>query len=113
MDRLRYRYQEAPKVYQSLKDYPDEDTIVYVPNHRGCDVCGQGAGFSGRTLVSELLQVNTKVEEMIVQGSSPAKIREETLGTDYFEMWEHAMTLVRDGVISFDSAINGLGDRER
>jgi type IV pilus assembly protein PilB len=46
---------------------------------KGCEACRK-TGYSGRTVISEVLVVNEKIREMIVQKHSPDDIRKTAVG---------------------------------
>jgi protein transport protein HofB len=70
---------------------------IYIENKTGCEHCKEG--FSGRTVVAEVLLMNDDVREWIRLGHSPGEIRRRAInGKHLTPLHEIALRKVRDGL---------------
>jgi general secretion pathway protein E len=72
---------------------------------RGCEACGN-SGYKGRTVISEIFQVNDAVEEMIVQGQKRKDIE------DYYRA-KNASFLFDDAMAKLDAGTTSISEIER
>lgn len=68
---------------------------------RGCPAC-RGTGYTGRTLIYELLEVDEAVQAMLDDGS-PASQLEQRLLADGRCLWDQAVRLLARGVTSLEA----------
>lgn len=66
----------------------------------GCGKC-RHTGYRGRTMVYELLRVNSAVRRMIEEGATTSAIHEKAVGTNK-TMWARGLRFVAAGVTSID-----------
>jgi type IV pilus assembly protein PilB len=82
--------------------YPDgvpEDMTFW--KGQGCDHCAN-AGTLGRTAVLEYLPASSALRLAIARGVTMDELRGHALDAGLMPMRDHALALVRDGVIAFD-----------
>jgi type II secretory ATPase GspE/PulE/Tfp pilus assembly ATPase PilB-like protein len=64
---------------------------------RGCASCGQ-SGYKGRTVISEIFQIDDSVEEMIVQGAKRKEIEDHYRGKKGIFLFDDAMDKLSTGI---------------
>ncbi|XP_018024016.1 putative type II secretion system protein E [Hyalella azteca] len=105
---MRLRYTNAPRTYSDLDFYPDGRTVrIKGP---GCSKCD--GGIKGRALVSELFLMTPNVSQAIASKQSFATVHQIAVESGFKDLWQHAMFLIRTGVISFDDAVGDIGERD-
>lgn len=106
----RLQYMRAQQVYGDLQAYPREDLKVRVRG-KGCESC-KFTGYAGRTVISELMDISPEIQDLINEGASGARIYTQALKEGFREMWEHAFHLITTQAMTFDDALDALGERE-
>lgn len=66
---------------------------------KGCDTCNN-TGYTGRTVVGEIMVVSDEIKEMIVEGASLGKLRDAALRNGMVPLRVSALQKVRDHVTS-------------
>lgn len=110
-ENVRLKYMAYDDNYRDLSWHPDPGQEVLLPSIKGCPKC-KHTGYIGRVVCSELIEMNPELSSMIVRGSSMTamhSIARERYG--FLELWEYAMELVRNKVITFDDATKFIGHR--
>lgn len=107
---LRLRYSNAPSLYKDLDDYPPLDHMVNIASPAGCQKCDKG--YKGRVLVTELLEISPKIQDMIARNESLAIIKAQAVKENFKELWQHCMTMIYQGITSFDEMVSSIGERE-
>lgn len=82
--------------YSSLRFAPQLDEKVKKANHAGCEHCD--AGYSGRSVVSELMIIDPWTQKQILQGTSASVIEEKHRTHQYATMWDNGINMVRRGI---------------
>ncbi len=79
-----------------------EDTPLY--RGKGCETC-HGSGHQGRRAVYEVFMVDQETRELIVKGHPSSIIRTSAVKNGMIPIRNHAIELVRDGVITFEEFV--------
>ncbi len=77
------------------------DKFTYEP--QGCVYCNH-TGFYGRIAAFEILELNEELKDLIADGASSGKIREEALKGQYKPLMVDALQKVLNGVTTLDEA---------
>lgn len=97
-----YEPDESELEAVGLKPEDLEGKKVYQP--RGCDEC-DGIGFSGRTGVFELMEMDSTIREMTFSGESTRKITEQARMSGMTTLLEDGVRKVLDGQSSFQEVL--------
>ena len=104
---------------------PDEDTKeffshpscrvalpsrVAAPSHAGCEKCEQG--FIGRTGVFEIMRVDNKIRNWVVNGGSEVDLRDDMAKSGFVDLRQDACEKIVAGRIWIDDAVRALGMHE-
>lgn len=81
--------------YSSLRGAPQLGEPIKVANHSGCSKCD--AGYTGRSLVSELMIIDPWTQNQILEGTSANVIEEKHRNHQYSTMWDNGISMVRRG----------------
>lgn len=110
---MRSRYASLAARYGDLQFFPkDPKHKVYFRNPDGCAKCSN-TGITGRRIISELLTVDQRLGRIIKTTPSDSDLEHHAIKHNGFKpMWESAMHLVHEGVVSMDACLEALGDRE-
>ncbi len=110
--RMLERYEHLPARYGDMHEFGALcNSTISIPG-KGCPAC-ENAGYAGRVLISEYLQVDDEVARMIATKAPAATVRayaERELG--YRPLWHHALSLVAQGVTTLDEAERVLNVRQ-
>ncbi|NOR51506.1 MAG: hypothetical protein GQ470_02705, partial [Gammaproteobacteria bacterium] len=71
----------------------------------GCDHCND-TGFTGRTIVYELLEVTSKIAALINQGADTQTIQSAAKDEGMVPLSENALALAREGVTSIKEVLS-------
>ena len=74
---------------------------------KGCDKC-DNIGYKGRTCVSEILPISSKIDEMIALSSTTNSIVEQAVKEGYMQMAEDGIEKVLSGVTSLEEVIRKI-----
>jgi type II secretory ATPase GspE/PulE/Tfp pilus assembly ATPase PilB-like protein len=75
---------------------------------KGCPKCGN-TGFKGRNAMMEVLMVDDKVRELILQNADAAKIREQGIANGMMTLKMAGLAKVREGVSSLEEILSVTG----
>lgn len=81
--------------YSSLRGAPQLGDPIRIANNKGCRHCDDG--YSGRSLVSELMIIDPWTQKQILQGTSSNLIEEKHRSHQYATMWDNGINMVRRG----------------
>jgi type II secretory ATPase GspE/PulE/Tfp pilus assembly ATPase PilB-like protein len=81
---------------------PDKEITLY--KGKGCDVC-RGTGYQGRVGVFELLYVDDKIREMVVEKRSAVEIKEQSRRQGMKTLQEDCLDKVLSGITTVAEAI--------
>jgi type IV pilus assembly protein PilB len=71
---------------------------------QGCERCDY-SGYRGVTGVFEVIFVEDDIKELILQGESVGKIKEEAKRHGAISMWENSVQKIKDGIISLADVV--------
>jgi type II secretory ATPase GspE/PulE/Tfp pilus assembly ATPase PilB-like protein len=83
----------------------EEPSITY--EAQGCTACSL-TGYSGRTGIFEFLPASPSTMRMLLDGSSPADVRQKAIEEGLHSMGYHAMQKVKNGTTSVMEALRAL-----
>lgn len=95
--------------YSSLRGAPQLGEPIKIENQHGCKECD--AGYSGRSLVSELMIIDPWTQKQILQGTSAKVIEEKHRNHQYSTMWDNGIAMVRRGkttIVELESRLSPL-----
>lgn len=75
----------------------EHDTDVITMRGKGCEMC-RGTGFSGRGVISELMEIDESVGDLIAAGASPNKIYTAALENGMIPIMESGLRKVLRGI---------------
>jgi general secretion pathway protein E/type IV pilus assembly protein PilB len=75
---------------------------VTIGKARGCIHC-KGEGYHGRTVVSEILPIDTELDELIAQGASRPLLQKAAKQKGFISMAEDGFAKLKTGLISLES----------
>ncbi len=75
---------------------------------KGCESCN-GSGYTGRTVISELLTVNSKVKELILSGKSEQVIGNAACESGMIQLLDAGLSLAAQGQSSIEEIISATG----
>ncbi|QAR32733.1 type II/IV secretion system protein [Geovibrio thiophilus] len=78
---------------------------ILLPEPQGCPRCGQ-TGYSGRTVISEFLETDAEIQDMIIKGATPNEIHENAVR-------KGMLTMLDDGFLKAAKGITTLGEIRR
>lgn len=95
---------ELEKTMLNISDVPVK-AHVYKP--KGCPKCND-RGYSGRTVVCELMLLNDEVRSLILEKSDASKIKKAAINNGMIPMKDFAMDLVWQGITSTEEVIRAI-----
>jgi general secretion pathway protein E len=96
------------KVVLDIDELPDTAT-VFKPV--GCPKC-QGTGYSGRTVVSELLLINDEIRALIIQKTDAATIKKAAIRAGMRTLRGDALDKIYEGITSVDEVLRAINAEE-
>ncbi len=90
------------------KDYLKDDSITELFRGEGCEVCG-GTGYFGRTLVYEILIVNSEIAELIGQEADLTRVAGAAKESGFKDIFQVTAAKVKQGITTTLEAIRVLG----
>jgi len=96
------------KVVLDLDDIP-EDATIFKPN--GCPKC-HGTGYSGRTVVSELLLINDEIRSLIIQKTDAATIKKAAIRAGMRTLRGDAVDKIFEGITSVEEILRAINSEE-
>lgn len=76
--------------------------VARIAASRGCPHC-RGTGYKGRTVVSEILPLDTALDEMVASGAPRSALQALASAHGFASMAEDGLAKVREGLISLES----------
>jgi type II secretory ATPase GspE/PulE/Tfp pilus assembly ATPase PilB-like protein len=83
---------------------PDGKPIIYLYKGAGCDRCG-GSGYSGRTGIFEVLDVNESISRMVMDNVTAQDIENEAEAHGMITMIQDGYLKVLEGVTSIEEVL--------
>jgi general secretion pathway protein E len=99
---------EYEKVALDLEKIPASVTIFKAV---GCAKC-HGTGYSGRTVVSELLLINDEIRALIIQKTDAATIKKAAVRSGMRTLRQDALDKIFEGITSVDEIIRAINSEE-
>ncbi|HDG97317.1 MAG TPA: type II/IV secretion system protein, partial [Desulfobacterales bacterium] len=90
------------------KDYLKDDSITELFRGEGCEVCG-GTGYFGRTLIYEILIVNSEIAELIGQEADLTRVAGAAKESGFKDIFQVTAAKVKQGITTTLEAIRVLG----
>jgi general secretion pathway protein E len=95
-------------VILDIDDIPDSATIF---KPVGCPRCS-GTGYSGRTVVSELLLMNDEIRALIIQKTDAATIKKAAVRAGMRTLRGDALDKIFEGITSVDEIMRAVNAEE-
>ena len=89
-------------VYASIDYFKGKSTVFY--HGKGCKSC-RGTGYKGRTAILELLVMNDKLKELVLEKVSSVKMKKEALNTGMKTLREDGLLKVERGITTLDEVL--------
>jgi general secretion pathway protein E len=99
---------EFEKVVLDVQKVPETATI-YKPI--GCPKC-HGTGYSGRTVVSELLLINDEIRALIIQKTDAATIKKAAIKAGMRTLRSDALDKIYEGTTSVEEILRAINSEE-
>lgn len=96
------------KVVLDIDEVPTEATIF---KPVGCQKC-QGTGYSGRTVVSELLLINDEIRALIIQKTDAATIKKAAIRAGMRTLRGDALDKIYEGITSVEEVLRAINSEE-
>ena len=94
------------------KTYLKDSSIEELYKGRGCDVCN-GAGYFGRTLVYELLNIDRDMSLLIEKEADLSLIFEKAKDAGFVDIFDITADKVKQGIATSEEAVRTLGHIRR
>jgi len=94
-------YQPGPEVKQFLNNNVDQ---LYRPSEEKCDSCTDG--YKGRIAIHEILEVDTKLEEMITEGANEPELKRYARAQGMKDLLEDGKEKLRQGITSYNELVS-------
>lgn len=104
----RTNLSDFEKVVLDVEDLPDSAT-VFKPV--GCPKC-HGTGYSGRTVVSELLLINDEIRALIIQKVDAATIKKAAVRSGMRTLRGDALDKIFEGITSVEEILRAINAEE-
>jgi len=100
------KYTPSPELLTRIgyKKKEKEEVIFFRP--KGCSACS-GVGYKGRIGIFEVMEITDELRELIYEGASVKKIREQAISQGLRTMWDVALEKVVNGLTSIEE-IEGI-----
>jgi len=106
--KLKTNLSDFEKVVLDVEELPDSAT-VFKPV--GCPKC-HGTGYTGRTVVSELLIVNDEIRALIIQKVDAATIKKAAVRAGMRTLRGDALDKIFEGITSVDEILRAINAEE-
>ncbi len=87
-------------ILSKLNNAPADIDFIKIANKSGCHAPDCINGFKGRHVVTEILRIDSQIQEMIGSGATSAQILAAAYEKGFEEMWEDGIRLVKNGITS-------------
>lgn len=104
----RTELSDFEKVVLDVEEVPDNATIF---KPVGCPKC-HGTGYSGRTVVSELLLINDEIRALIIQKTDAATIKKAAVRAGMRTLRGDALDKIYEGITSVDEIVRAINSEE-
>ncbi len=102
--KCKEQYQPPQDAVKRLGIEHDKDTKVTFYRGRGCDHC-RGVGYKGRVGVYELLIMNDRIRDLVLQRASGHLVREVAIETGMVSLKDDAITKILLGVTTLEESL--------
>jgi general secretion pathway protein E len=106
--KIRTHLSDFEKVMLDVNEVPDSATIF---RPAGCGRCSQ-TGYSGRTVVSELLLINDEIRALIIQKADAATIKKAAIRAGMRTLRGDAMDKIYEGITSVEEIMRAVNAEE-
>jgi general secretion pathway protein E len=106
--KIRIHLSEFEKVMLDVNEVPDSATIF---KPVGCSRCSQ-TGYSGRTVVSELLLINDEIRALIIQKADAATIKKAAIRSGMRTLRGDALDKIYEGITSVEEIMRAVNAEE-
>jgi general secretion pathway protein E len=106
--KIRTHLSDFEKVMLDVNEVPDSATIF---RPAGCGRCSQ-TGYSGRTVVSELLLINDEIRALIIQKTDAATIKKAAIRAGMRTLRGDAMDKIYEGITSVEEIMRAVNAEE-
>lgn len=106
--KIRTHLSDFEKVMLDVNEVPDSATIF---KPAGCGRCSQ-TGYSGRTVVSELLLINDEIRALIIQKADAATIKKAAIRAGMRTLRGDAMDKIYEGITSVEEIMRAVNAEE-
>ncbi len=106
--KVRVTLTDFEKVILDVEDSPPTATIF---KPVGCPRCSN-TGYSGRTVVSELLHINDEIRALIIQKTDAATIKKAAVRSGMRTLRGDALDKIFEGVTSVDEIVRAINSEE-
>ena len=94
-------YQPGPEVKQFLNNNVDQ---LYRPSQEKCESCTDG--YKGRIAIHEILEIDTKLEEMITEGVNEPELKRYARENGMKGLLEDGKEKLRQGITSYNELVS-------
>ena len=106
--KVRTNLSDFEKVVLDVEDVPSSATIF---KPAGCPKC-HGTGYSGRTVVSELLMINDEIRALIIQKVDAATIKKAAIRNNMRTLRGDALDKIFEGITSVEEILRAINAEE-
>lgn len=106
--KVRTNLSEHEKIMLDVHEVPDNATIF---KPVGCPRCAT-TGYSGRTVVSELLLINDEIRALIIQKADAATIKRAAVKSGMRTLRGDALDKIYEGITSVEEIIRAVNEEE-
>lgn len=90
-------------ILSKLQNAPADIDFIKVASKSGCSASDCINGFKGRHVVTEIVKVDSHMQELIGHGATSAELLMAAYERGFQEMWEDGIRLVKRGVTSIEA----------
>ncbi len=90
-------------ILSKLQNAPADIEFIKVANKDGCSAPDCIYGFKGRHVVTEIVKVDSHMQELIGHGATSAELLAAAYERGFQEMWEDGIRLVKSGITSIEA----------
>jgi len=95
-------FKPTPDVFRRIEKYFDENTIFY--KGKGCEYC-EMTGYLRREMISEVLDVDEELSEMIIEGKSKYELLEKAKEKGHRTLVDDAIEKVKEGITTIEELL--------
>jgi general secretion pathway protein E len=106
--KVRTNLTDFEKVVLDVEEVPNQATIF---KPVGCPKC-HGTGYSGRTVVSELLMINDEIRALIIQKVDAATIKKAAIRNNMRTLRGDALDKIFEGITSVEEILRAINAEE-